>query len=117
MIYRILLKTILISLFIFFLNGCSFNFFDNFYKVPVPQGSIITEKMIEKLEVGLTEAQVKYIMGSPTLNDGLNPDVWVYIGTLRVGSSYDYNNHFTLYFQDGKLTKWIDRYKDQNSSK
>ena len=114
---RILLKTILISLFIFALNSCSNNFFDNFYKVSVPQGSIVTEKMIEKLEVGLTEAQVKYIMGSPTLNDGLNPDIWVYIGTLRIGSSYEYNNHFTLYFQDGKLTKWIDRYKDQNSSK
>ena len=68
------------------------NFFDNFYKVSVPQGSIVTDKMIEKLEVGLTEAQVKYIMGSPTLNDGLNPDVWVYIGTLTVGSSTEYNN-------------------------
>ena len=115
--YRILLKTIFISLFIFVLNSCSYNFFDSFYKVSVPQGSIVTEKMIEKLEVGLTEAQVKYIMGSPTLNDGLNPDIWVYIGTLRIGSTYEYNNHFTLYFQDGRLTKWIDRYKDQNSSK
>ena len=114
---RILLKTIFISLFIFILNSCSYNFFDNFYKVSVPQGSIVTEKMIEKLEVGLTEAQVKYIMGSPTINDGLNPDIWVYIGTLRVGTSYEYNNHLTLYFQDGKLTKWVDRQKDQNSSK
>ena len=51
--YRILLKTIYISLFIFILNGCSLNFFDNFYKVSVPQGSIVTDKMIEKLEVGL----------------------------------------------------------------
>ena len=114
--YRILLKTILISLFIFILNGCSYNFFDNFYKVSVPQGSIVTDKMIEKLEVGLTEAQVRYIMGSPTLNDGLNPDVWVYIGTLRVGSNYYYNNHFTLYFENKKLVKWIDRYKNENSS-
>ena len=114
--YRILLKTTLISLFIFILNGCSYNFFDNFYKVSVPQGSIVTDKMIEKLEVGLTEAQVRYIMGSPTLNDGLNPDVWIYIGTLRVGSNYDYNNHFTLYFENKKLIKWIDRYKNENSS-
>ena len=115
--YRILLKTIFISLFIFILNSCSYNFFDNFYKVSVPQGSIVTEKMIEKLEFGLTEAQVKYIMGSPTINDGLNPNIWVYIGTLRVGTSYEYNNHLTLYFQDGKLIKWVDRQKDQNSSK
>ena len=114
--YRILLKTIYISLFIFVLNGCSLNFFDNFYKVSVPQGSIVTDKMIEKLEVGLTEAQVKYIMGSPTLNDGLNPDIWVYIGTLNVGNITEYNNHFTLYFENGRLTKWIDRYKNENSS-
>ena len=113
---RILLKSAFISLFILVFNGCSLNFFDNFYKVSVPQGSIVTEKMVEKLEIGLTEAQVKYIMGSPTLNDGLNPDIWVYIGTLRVGSSYEFDNHFALYFEEGKLIKWVDRFKNKNSS-
>ena len=103
---RILLKNILFTLIFFLLVNCSGNFLDNFYKVPVAQGNIVTPEMIDKLEQGLTEIQVKYIMGSPSISDAFNPNRWDYIGSFTVGSEKFTSNHYTLFFVNGKLTKW-----------
>ena len=37
---------------------------DRFYRVVVPQGNLVTDEMIQQLEVGMTEAQVNFIMGT-----------------------------------------------------
>ena len=103
---RILLKNILFTLIFFLMVNCSGNFLDNFYKVPVAQGNIITPEMIGKLEKGLTEIQVKYIMGSPSISDVFNPNRWDYIGSFRIGSEKITSNHYTLFFEKGKLSKW-----------
>ena len=41
------------------------------YEVVVSQGNLIDEDMMEKLEVGMTESQVKYVLGSPLITDTL----------------------------------------------
>lgn len=103
---RILLKNIIFSLIFFSTVSCSGNLLDNFYKVPVAQGNIITPEMISKLEIGLTEIQVKYIMGSPSVSDAFNSNRWDYIGSYRIGSQLETQNHYTLYFEKGKLVEW-----------
>ena len=44
---------------------------DRFYRVVVPQGNLVTDEMIQQLEVGMTEAQVNFIMGTPLIRDPL----------------------------------------------
>ena len=49
------------------------------YEVVISQGSLIDEEMMEKLEVGMTESQVKYVLGSPLpLRTHSTPDRWDY---------------------------------------
>ena len=87
---------------IFFLNSCA----SNFYQVPVAQGNIISSGMLSKLEKGLTKAQVKYIMGTPSIKDPFDSSVWDYIGYEVIGDEVSKEVHHSLYFQDGKLYKW-----------
>ena len=94
---------ILISIItIFFLNSCA----SNFYQVPVAQGNIISLDMLSKLEKGLTKVQVQYIMGTPSVKDPFDSSSWDYIGYEIIGNELLREVHYSLYFQEDKLSKW-----------
>ena len=96
--------TILVTIItIFFLNSCA----SNFYQVPIAQGNIISLEMLSKLEKGLTKAQVQYIMGTPSVKDPFNSSKWDYIGYEIIGNELLREVHYSLYFQEDKLSKWI----------
>jgi outer membrane protein assembly factor BamE len=88
---------------IFFLNSCA----SNFYQVPIAQGNIISLEMLSKLEKGLTKVQVQYIMGTPSVLDPFNSSKWDYIGYEIIGNELLREVHYSLYFQEDKLSKWI----------
>ena len=88
---------------IFFLNSCA----SNFYQVPIAQGNIISLEMLSKLEKGLTKVQVQYIMGTPSVQDPFNSSKWDYIGYEIIGNELLREVHYSLYFQEDKLIKWI----------
>ena len=87
---------------IFLLNSCA----SNFYQVPIAQGNIISVEMLSKLEKGLTKVQVQYIMGTPSVKDPFNSSKWDYIGYEIIGNELWREVHYSLYFQEGKLSKW-----------
>ena len=86
----------------FILNSCA----SNFYQVPVAQGNIISATMLAKLEPGLTKAQVRYIMGTPSIKDPFNMNRWDYIGFEIIGENKSSNVHHTLIFEENKLVSW-----------
>ena len=63
-------------------------------------------KMIEKLEIGMTESQVKYIMGTPLINDTFIPNRWDYFTSISQGENVFSETKVTLFFEEGKLVKW-----------
>ena len=87
---------------IFLLNSCA----SNFYQVPIAQGNIISMEMLSKLEKGLTKVQVQYIMGTPSVKDPFNSSKWDYIGYEIIGNELLREVHYSLYFQEDKLSKW-----------
>ncbi len=64
-------------------------------------------EMLSKLEKGLTRVQVQYIMGTPSVKDPFNSSKWDYIGYEIVGNELFKEVHYSLYFQENKLSKWI----------
>ena len=74
------LKIIVLSL----LASCSM---PELFQVVINQGNLVEEEMLEKLEVGLTESQVKYILGTPLISDTFNPNRWDYYTSVSKHSS------------------------------
>ena len=58
------------------LTGCSTL---GVYKVDIPQGTPLTQAQAAKIQVGMTHQQVRFLLGSPTISDPLNPLRWDYI--------------------------------------
>ena len=76
------------------------------YEVVVSQGNLIDEDMMEKLEVGMTESQVKYVLGSPLIADTFTPNRWDYYTSVTQGNKKFTEKKITLYFEDKKLVSW-----------
>lgn len=81
------------------------------YKIDLPQGNPITQDMANKLKIGMTASQVRYVLGSPMVTDTFNANRWDYIyrfgaGTYAqaVGINSITTPHLSLLFENGKLS-------------
>lgn len=103
---QIVLKTLsLISLTLLF-GACSTLKFPGVYRIPIQQGNYLEKDMIEQLEPGLTKRQVRYIMGTPMIEDTFNADRWDYYFNVKRGDKELRSDHFIVYFENGALTHW-----------
>lgn len=93
-----LLKLIFVLITCSLLAGCFL-----MYKPVIQQGNIITPDMVAQLHPGLPQEQVRYIMGTPVLQNPLNPNRWDYVYTYQKGSHIRQQQHVTLFFSNGIL--------------
>ena len=69
------------------LSGCSGSLsFLSAYRINIEQGNIVTPEMIEQLQPGMTRRQVRFVMGTPLIEDTFNTDRWDYRYFLRNGN-------------------------------
>ena len=110
------MQKLLIILLVFgttLLSGCGSLRFPGVFRIDVGQGNLITKDMVEKIRVGMTPRQVRYVMGSPMIADTFNPNRWDYLYNLETGKGLILENHLVLYFEGERLAR-IDNseYKD-----
>lgn len=75
------------------------------YKMPVQQGNIITEDMVDRLELGMTRNQVRFLLGTPMLTDIFHTERWDYTYTIRRGHGETEIKRLTLFFEDDALAR------------
>lgn len=73
------------------------------YKIDIQQGNYIDESMVDKLQVGMTHTQVKFIMGTPLVADVFHANRWDYIYTYRKDGKLTEQRRVVLYFKDDAL--------------
>ena len=86
--------------------GCGSNFgFPGVYRINVEQGNVVNEEMVEKLRPGLNKRQVRYIMGTPLIEDSFHADRWDYRYLLRNGTETLMETRLTLWFDGDELAR------------
>ncbi|WIO73822.1 outer membrane protein assembly factor BamE [Porticoccaceae bacterium LTM1] len=100
---RTLQLTIIASL-LLTLSACQNFGFPGVYKIPIQQGNIITQEMVDQLEPGRTKAQVQFILGTPLIADSFHSDRWDYFYSMDDRQSPEKRERLTVFFEDGKLT-------------
>jgi len=74
------------------------------HKVDIPQGNFIEQDQINQLRPGMNKQQVRFIMGTPMLDDSFHANRWDYIYRFKPGYGEIDAKQATLYFNDaGKL--------------
>lgn len=88
------------------LSACSGSKWGFPYKAPVQQGNWLTTAQIERLEVGMTREQVRFLLGSPTLQNIFHSDRWEYPYYHKPGYGKEELRLFTVWFEDDVLVRW-----------
>ncbi len=75
------------------------------HKLEIQQGNIVTPEMVEKLKVGMTTNQVRFVMGSPQLTDPFHSNRWDYLYSLKQDGKQTKQKHLILFFEQDKLSR------------
>jgi outer membrane protein assembly factor BamE len=73
------------------------------YTIPIQQGNIIEQSMIDQLRPGMTKRQVLYIMGSPMLDDVLHKNRWDYMYSDHPSGEERIQHQISLFFDNDQI--------------
>ncbi|MGC3980096.1 MAG: outer membrane protein assembly factor BamE [Steroidobacteraceae bacterium] len=76
------------------------------YRVPIQQGNFLETKDVDQVAVGMTQAQVRYVLGTPMIVDPFTKDRWDYVYYLKKGQMRTpEQRHFTVFFENGAVSR------------
>lgn len=99
------MRLLIISLSLALLAGCSSWGFPGVYRINVEQGNIVTQEMVDQLKPGMSRRQVRYILGTPLVNDTFNQNRWDYTYVLRNGRKIIEQSTLTVFFEGDNLVR------------
>ncbi len=69
---------ILIAALLTVVSGCVF-------RANISQGNLIEQDDIDQIDVGMTRKQIRFLLGTPMIDDPFHKDRWDYIYYLKLG--------------------------------
>lgn len=82
------------------LSGCSIF---RTHKMDIEQGNVISQEDVNHLHTGMSESQVKDIMGQPILTNVFSPNRIDYVYTLQKGYEKRIEKRVICVFRNGRL--------------
>ena len=79
------------------------------YRVDIQQGNFVSREMVAQLKEGmkdkggLTPEQVRFVMGTPLINDIFHQDRWDYVFRLEKNNGDILLSKITVMFENGRL--------------
>lgn len=85
------------------ISACSAVGFPGVYRIDVEQGNIVTQDMADQLQPGMSRRQVRFILGTPLVEDPFNLQRWDYPYRRSNGTNILNNSQFTVLFDGDSL--------------
>ena len=94
----------------FFLGGLATSLVVNLaacvYRVDVQQGNLLDDTDVQAVQAGMTRSQVRFLLGTPVVEDSFHRDRWDYVYYLRRGRSRREEKRWLIVtFADDKVTE------------
>lgn len=76
------------------------------YRVDVQQGNLLDDTDVEGVKPGMTRSQVRFLLGTPVVQDPFHQDRWDYVYYFRRGSSRREEKRWLIVtFTDDKVSE------------
>lgn len=79
------------------------------YRPNIKQGNLLTDDMIAKVKPGMTEIQVKYVLGPSMVRDPFHPNRWDYVFYDNPDGGPVSERHVIVMFKDGKVASIVEK--------
>ena len=81
------------------------------YQAALSQGNLLDQEDIDQVQVGMTRGQVRFLLGTPMIDDPFHEDRWDYVYFLRIGrEKATFKRWISVYFDGDNVTEIV---KDQ----
>ena len=83
------------------LGGC-------IYQAALSQGNLLDQEDIDQVDVGMTRGQVRFLLGTPMIDDPFHENRWDYIYYLRTGrDKASFKRWVSVYFDGENVSEVI----------
>lgn len=106
-------RTIIAITAIFSLSACGWL---EPHRIEITQGNVLEAKTVDKVQVGMSRQQVRFLLGAPSVADMHHPDRWDYIQYNDKQHETVFNRRLTLYFEGNTLAQ-LERHGDWSDHK
>jgi outer membrane protein assembly factor BamE len=94
-------RLLILSLIAMSLSGCV-------YHVDIQQGNKLDIKDVEQVKVGMTQSQVRYLLGSPVIYDPFHTERWDYMYYFLAGRAKQADQRWIIiYFEDERVSSIV----------
>ncbi|MCB1875209.1 MAG: outer membrane protein assembly factor BamE [Chromatiales bacterium] len=75
------------------------------YKIDVQQGNVVTQEAVDRLRPGMEKRQVRFLLGTPLLEDVFHDDRWDYYYSFKPGGEDPSHERLSVFFEDDRLVR------------
>jgi len=76
------------------------------YRQSISQGNLIEQEDLDQVEVGMTRNQVRFLLGTPMIDDPFHADRWDYVYFLKIGrKDATFRRWVSVVFEDGTVSE------------
>jgi outer membrane protein assembly factor BamE len=75
------------------------------YRPDIQQGNFVSQEMLSQVREGMTPDQVRFILGTPLLNDVFHANRWDYSFRMNKGNGEITSSRVTLIFEENRLAR------------
>ena len=96
-----LIQPVLILILLVMSGGCV-------YQAALSQGNLLDQEDIDQAEVGMTRSQIRFLLGTPMIDDPFHEDRWDYVYYLRIGrEKATFKRWISVFFEDDVVTEIV----------
>ncbi len=76
------------------------------YQQAISQGNFLDQEDLDQVEVGMTKSQIRFLLGTPMIDDPFHANRWDYVYYLKLGRDDATNKRWvSIYFDDDVVSK------------
>ena len=79
------------------------------YRANIAQGNLIEQEDLDQLKVGMTKSQVRFLLGTPMVDDPFHLNRWDYVYYLKLGrKKASFQRWLTVFFENDLVVKIVE---------
>jgi len=76
------------------------------YRANISQGNIVEEEDLDQVEVGMTRNQIRFLLGTPMIDDPFHMNRWDYVYYVTIGrNDASAKRWISILFDDDKVSE------------
>jgi outer membrane protein assembly factor BamE len=79
------------------------------YRANISQGNLIKQESLDQVESGMTRNQVRFLLGTPMIDDPFHAGRWDYVYYLKIGrKDAGFKRWVSIYFEEDVVSNIVE---------